>query len=367
MRCRVYQVFNTLDVIKSAGGSRWLPLLKYNYLKNKAILFHLLFWTGLYLLWIAVFRSYSVTLTKTITVEFCYLIFITAGYYIISGWVVPRLLLKKKYPLFVAATLLTITILAGLRAWVALQMNLHFFRSPVLPGFASLYLHSFGNIALWILLVTAGKMLAGHIQTQRQLELLEKERVKNELDYLKAQINPHALFNSLNTIYGHIDKSNQAARNILLQFSELLRYQLYHCNAEKVCLQKELHYIKNYVAFQQLRKEDTLAVRLQVKNFDNHLQIAPLLLIVLIENAFKFVSSFSDKKNEIIIKIYTEGGTLHCSFSNTKDAQQECGGTGGIGLTNLKRRLALLYAGRHELVTRAEKELYETHLTIHLT
>jgi sensor histidine kinase YesM len=69
-------------------------------------------------------------------------------------------------------------------------------------------------------------MLVDRIQTHNQLELLEKERVKNELDYLKAQINPHALFNSLNTIYGHINKGNQIARNILLQFSELLRYQL---------------------------------------------------------------------------------------------------------------------------------------------
>jgi len=100
------------------------------------------------------------------------------------------------------------------------------------------------------------------MQTQQQLELLEKERVKNELDYLKAQINPHALFNSLNTIYGHIDKTNQVARNILLHFSELLRYQLYDCSAEKVILEKEVEYVTNYVAFQRLRKNENLVVNL---------------------------------------------------------------------------------------------------------
>jgi sensor histidine kinase YesM len=123
-------------------------------------------------------------------------------------------LLKKRYTLFVSAIILVIAFSAWLRALVALQMNLHFFKPVHITDFATLYLNSIVNISLWVLLVTIGKMLIDRMQTQQQLELLEKERVKNELDYLKAQINPHALFNSLNTIYGHIDKNNQAARNI---------------------------------------------------------------------------------------------------------------------------------------------------------
>ena len=86
--------------------------------------------------------------------------------------------------------------------------------------------------------------------------------MKNELDYLKAQINPHALFDSLYTIYGHMDKTNQVARNILFHFSELLRYQLYDCSADKVILEKEVEYVTNYVAFQRLRKNENLVVNL---------------------------------------------------------------------------------------------------------
>ena len=137
-----------------------------------------------------------------------------------------------------------------------------------ITDFKTLYLNSLINISLWVLLITIGKMLTDRIQTQQQLELLEKERVKSELDYLKAQINPHALFNSLNTIYGYIDKSNQVARNILLQFSELFRYQLYDCGAEKVNLGKEMEYIKNYIAFQRLRKDEKLIVNIQIENID---------------------------------------------------------------------------------------------------
>ena len=337
-------------------------------MKNRTFIYHSLFWAGIYLLWVFVFRSYSFSLTKTITVEFCYLIFITADYYAISNFIIPQFLLKRKYVLFVSATLIIIALSAWLRALVAVQMSLHFFHVTQITDFGTLYLNSVINISLWVLLITMGKMIIERMQTQQQLELLEKERIKNELDYLKAQINPHALFNSLNTIYGHIDKSNQVARNILLQFSELLRYQLYDCGAEKVSLEKEIGYIKNYVAFQRLRKDEKLVVTFQIENIETGLKIAPLLLVVVIENAFKFVSNFSDKENKIIIKIFTKDNILHSSFINTKELQQAAvtKNCNGIGIANLKRRLELLYTKKYELTTNIGNDFYETNLTIDL-
>ena len=302
------------------------------------------------------------------TIEFCYLIFITADYYAIANFIVPQFLLKKRYVLFVSAIIIIIAFSAWLRALVALQMNLHFFCTAQIPDFTTLYLSSIINILLWVLLVTIGKMLIDRIQTQQQVEILEKERVKNELDYLKAQINPHALFNSLNTIYGHIDKTNQVARNILLQFSELLRYQLYDCGAEKVNLEKEMEYAKNYVAFQRLRKDEKLVVSLDIGTIETGLKIAPLLLVVLIENAFKFASNFSDKENKILIKIFTKDNTLHSLFFNTKELQQTCAAksANGIGIVNLKRRLELLYPEKYKLTTTIENEFYETNLILDL-
>jgi two-component system LytT family sensor kinase len=324
-------------------------------------------WAGIYLLWVVIFRGYSFSLTKTMTVEFCYLIFITADYYAINNLVVPRILFKKKYVLFILAIVMIIALSAWLRALVAREMNLHFFHAAP-TDFGTLFLNSVINISLWVLVVTVGKMMIDRIQTQQQLELAQKERVRNELDYLKAQINPHALFNSLNTIYGHIDKTNQVARNILLEFSELLRYQLYDCGAEKVSLEKEIQYIQNYVAFQRLRKDEKLIVHLEIESTEPGLTIAPLLLVVLIENAFKFVSSFSDKENKIIIKIYTKGTVLHCSVVNTKESNklENNSDSKGIGIVNLKRRLALLYPQKHELNTKNSTNFYETNLIIDL-
>lgn len=328
----------------------------------------MLIWAAIYLLWVLAFRSYSVSITKTMTIEFCYLIFITADYYVITNFIVPQFLLKKKNVLFVSSVIIVIAFSAWLRALVALQMNLYFFSGVRVTDFATLYLNSFINISLWVLVVTMTKMLIDRIQTQQQLEFLEKERIKNELDYLKAQINPHALFNSLNTIYGHIDKTNQVARNILLHFSELLRYQLYDCGAEKVILKKEIEYVTNYVAFQRLRKNEYLIVNLEIGNIEPGLNIAPLLLVVLIENAFKFVSNFCDKENKIDIRLFTEGTILHCSFFNTMELRQPAapGNSNGIGIVNLKRRLELLYPRKYNLTTKMERDYYETNLTIDL-
>lgn len=346
-----------------------LPFENLSILKTKAVLHHSLFWASLYLLWIVVFRSYAVALTKTMTIEFCYLIFITADYYAINNFIVPQFLLKKKYVHFVSATLSTIVLSAWLRALVATQLNAHYFKPSLAIGFDVLFFNSLFNILIWVLIITIGKMLVDRIQTQRVIESLEKEKVKSELDYLKAQINPHALFNSLNTIYGHIDKKNQVARNILLQFSELLRYQLYDCVEEKISLEREIGYIRNYVAFHRLRKDENLEVCLQAHPLEPGLTIAPLLLVVLIENAFKFVSNFTGKENKIVINLYTEGSSLHSSFINTKEVRQtdRSKNGNGIGLANLRRRLELLYPNKHELVTRDEGERYETSLIIDLS
>lgn len=153
-----------------------------------------------------------------------------------------------------------------------------------------------------------------------------------------------------------------------MQFSELIRYQLYECGAEKVDLEKEIAYINNYIDFQRLRKDENLIVNFDIKNIETGLKIAPLLLVVLIENVFKFVSSFPDKENTISINIYTKGNILHSSFANTKELQQvsSINNSNGIGITNLKRRLELLYPNKYQLTANIEKDSYETNLIIDL-
>ena len=248
-------------------------------------------------------------------------------------------------------------------------MNLHVFDVHRPLPFGNLYLTSLLNIFIWVELIVMGKMLVDRIYNQQQMAMLERERVKQELDFLKAQINPHALFNSLNTIYGHIDKQNQTARNILLKFSGLLRYQLYDCTEDKISLDKELEYIRNYIAFQQIRKEKNLEVQVNMISDSDTYLVAPLLLVILLENAFKFVSSFTEKENKIMICLKAEKGRLDFGVHNTTEAIAELASpfkTGGIGLINLRRRLELLYPGKHTLALKHEGDLYEASLELEL-
>jgi len=338
-------------------------------MKQKFI-YHILFWLGIYVLWVFVFRNYSFSLTKTATVEFCYLVFITADYYVTIYFIVPQFLKKKKYMFFVLLSAALMAFSALLRALVSIQMNIHVFHSRPLPAFGTLYLNSAVNIFIWVDLFFVGTMIADRIYNQQQLALLEKERIKHELDFLKAQINPHALFNSLNSIYGHIDKQNQTARNILLKFSGLLRYQLYDCSEDKISVEKEMEYIRNYVSFQQIRKEENLMVDTEIDIDQCNYGIAPLLLVVLIENAFKFVSNFTDKDNKIDIKINVKESLFTFYVSNTTEHRQALSAIlnpgGGIGIVNLKRRLELLYPGKYELGFKQEPDFYEATLKLEL-
>lgn len=337
-------------------------------MKNRKLLYHLLFWTGIYCLWIVLFHRYSVAVSKTMTIEFCYLVFITADFYFIHYFAGPKLLAKNRYLAFGVSIIAAIALSAWLRSLVAEQMNRYVFHTPSAPAFGSLLFISVVNISIWVLAVTIVKMITDRMKTQQRLELLEKENIKNELEYLKAQISPHALFNSLNTIYGHIDRDNQKARDILLQFSELLQYQLYDCSTGKVALEKEIGYIKNYVAFQQLRKDERLAVTLDTPALQQVCEIAPLMLMVLIENAFKHVSNHPDRQNSIVIDIAVQGRTLYCNVKNSTERQtgHALPDIGGIGLANLRRRLELLYPGKHKLSICSDADFFEAGLTIDL-
>lgn len=338
-------------------------------MKINKINYHILIGVGVYLLWFFIFGDYSFSLSKTVSVQFCYLLFITADYYFTIYYIVPRFLKKRKYVFFILLSAGIIAFSALLRALVSMELNTHIFITGPQPAFGALYIDSLVNIFIWVELFIISTMIADRISNQQQLVLLEKERVKHELDYLKAQINPHALFNSLNSIYGHIDKNNQTARNILLKFSDLLRYQLYDCGEDKISLEKEIEYIRNYISFQQIRKNENLQVGIEIDAPPGQYTIAPLLLVILIENAFKFVSNFADNENKICIKLTVVDNLFTFYIYNTTEHEETASaviGQGGIGIVNLKRRLELLYPGKYEINFKQEACHYEATLKLQL-
>jgi two-component system LytT family sensor kinase len=234
----------------------------------------------------------------------------------------------------------------------------------------SFWNHSFYNfsIALFYMAFSLALQLSKEWFFQREkLRLMEIEKLNTELEYLKLQINPHFLFNSLNTIYFQIDKANGIARETLLKFSDLLRYPLYECNGKEVALKKELEYIKNYFDLQRLRKDENYQVSLKCDITDTNQMVAPLLLVPFIENAFKHISHFSEHANIVKVEISREHKLLRFYvFNTTEQSGQPDPGTGGIGLKNVRRRLDLIYGDSYLLDIRQAGKEFEVNLILPL-
>jgi sensor histidine kinase YesM len=222
------------------------------------------------------------------------------------------------------------------------------------------------SIAVFYMAFSVALQLSREWYEQRELiRKIEVEKLNTELDYLRAQINPHFLFNSINTIYFQIDKQNTTARETLSSFSEMLRYQLYDCNGSEIPVEKEVAYLRNYVDLQRLRKEAHYEISFSYNDLHGF-SIAPLLLIPFVENAFKHVSHFS-KGNTIRIDLSKTDTVFRMKVFNTRDTIHRSNGEGhGIGLKNVKRRLELLYKGRHFLQVQELPDSYEVNLELSL-
>ena len=194
---------------------------------------------------------------------------------------------------------------------------------------------------------------------------MAKEKAEAELNFLKSQINPHFLFNSINSVYFLIEKNNVGAREALHKFSDMLRYQLYEMNGDRIPVEKEISYLQDYVGLQKLRKDENYAVDFNCSTAVQGFSIEPLLLIPFVENAFKHISHHKNQLNFIRLEMSMNNGTLHFAIENSKEPVEETTDRhAGIGLNNVKRRLELLYPGKHQLTIINETDTFNVNLAI---
>jgi len=287
--------------------------------------------------------------------------------YVTNYLLIPRLLYKKKYLLFILVFVLFVSGFSILKMYVESWLMFGKVNFEIWDRFK---VRVYDNVIPHFLLVSTGaafKLLMDHAKVQRSLGEMAKEKAETELNFLKSQINPHFLFNSLNAIYFLIDKQNATARQTLLQFADLLRYQLYDCNAHVIEIEKEVLYLKDYIRIQQLRKDKHYEVDIQVGDEVKGFRITPLLLIPFVENAFKHISHHNDSRNFIAVKMNRLNGSFTFSVENSKDnAQRSTEPAGGIGLINVKRRLELLYPGKHALLISDTENMFTVSLNIKL-
>jgi hypothetical protein len=200
--------------------------------------------------------------------------------------------------------------------------------------------------------------------------ILDKQRKENELRHLKAQLNPHFLFNTLNNLYGLSVAESKKLPGLMLRLSELLRYSLYDTNQSYVPVKKELDYISNYVELEKIRLSDKIDIKMEVSGNYTDLHIAPLLLIIFIENSFKHFFASKDTQPYVHIVFTLNNDLLQLNIKNSvcpyyiavKNESKE-----GLGLNNVKQRLDLIYPGKHSLIIIQEGTFFEVKLEIDLS
>lgn len=202
-------------------------------------------------------------------------------------------------------------------------------------------------------------------KSEKQREALKVANLNAELKFLKSQINPHFLFNSLNTIYSLAHRRSPETEHALVKLSTILRYMIYQSNGDKVMLENELRYLQDYIDIQRLRMTRNIPVEFKVEGDPSGLEIAPMLLIPFVENAFKHGISYTESAFINISLDIRSNGTLHLIVRNSL-FKQRVSEKGGVGLNNVLKRLSLLYTDAHTITVREHGDEFIADLKIAL-
>ena len=299
--------------------------------------------------------------------------------YSLMYWVVPRILLKGKYVLSLFAVGFLFLATALLSALIGMYI-LPEIRASILDGsyryiipihineihlFNALLAGLRGAITIGGLAAAIKLMKYWYVKEQRNLQL-QRQNAEAQLQLLKAQVHPHFLFNTLNNIYSYTQKHSPVASQLVMGLSDLLRYMLYDCNQPLVPLRKEIKMLRDYISLEQVRYDDGLDVVLDLPENTEGLYIAPLLLLPFVENCFKHGTSQVIEQPWISLRIEAGDSGLEMKLVNGKANKKEKDGSKGIGISNVRHRLELLYPGRHELKISNDEHVFVVDLTLQL-
>jgi two-component system LytT family sensor kinase len=226
----------------------------------------------------------------------------------------------------------------------------------IIKMFVAIYPVTFFAVAI--------KLLKYWYINQQQQQVLAQEKLQAELKFLKTQIHPHFLFNTLNNLYALTLKASPKAPETVLKLSELINYMLYECAGDEVLLSKEVKFIRNYIDIEKMRYGDKLDVDIRVHGETSDRKIPALILLPFVENCFKHGASETLQLSWVKITIDNQPNLIVIKVENNKNGENAVQKKEGIGIQNVKRRLDLLYNGKHELKIINGKETFLVILTI---
>ncbi len=309
---------------------------------------NLFIWVFLYLIFLTTIQAENKALTA-----FFAILLLAPPVYINNLFIVP--FLRKKIGVFLALFLINIVLFTAVSVGAIVMTTEQAFE-------LGMYVNFFGILVLAMLFASTVK-IARDSFTRRQYER------EAELKLLKAQLNPHFLFNTLNNLYGLSVIKSDKLPNLMLKLSDLLRYSLYDTKETYVPLEKEIQYLENYMSLEKIRLEDTTKIQLMKTGNFSSKRIAPMLLIVFVENAFKHLNTADDMKGEVSVTIRENENGLFFRCSNTfledRTASNELEkGRSGIGLLNAEKRLSLIYPEKYQLKTTIRQHTYQIDLNL---
>ena len=312
----------------------------------------------------------------------CNNVFLVFFYYLNTLVLIPRFLVKEKwlwYALSIAASLTFFLYvprqIANLIAEpeVFNPQNREFIRNPSFKGssrFSGVRRRPFAdpyNTVLFLLIFTVGtciSVIQRWLRTEQTRKETENEKLNTELSFLKSQVNPHFFFNTLNNIYSLAVVRSEKTAPAVMKLSSIMRYILTETQSDRVPLRNEVDFIHNFIDLQQVRLTDKVTLNFSAEGEMDTLLVAPLLFIPFVENAFKYGVSTKESSN-ITIEISTEGNKIIFMAKNyVVPSENNLMENTGIGINNVKRRLELIYPGKHQLTTVEKDNYYTVHLEI---
>lgn len=336
---------------------------------------HILFWSG-FILVNGFVWGYCDQATETNYFTRSYLATISElpllmlAVYFNLYYLLPKFFITKRYVPYLLMTAGSYLIIAfGIRAvfYYGLHEVYNHAGRPV-SYFDLYYLGRIMLLGISPLLIISTVIKLGKIsyQHQKRTQELQKEKLDAELKFLKAQIHPHFLFNTLNNIYSLALKKSDKAPQMLLKLSELMSYMLYDTQENKIALDKEIKHIQNYIELEKLRHGDRLNISFTVSGSAASKYIAPLVLMPFVENAFKHGVSQNIDNAWITIGLVINDDDLVVKVENSQNMTTVYKENNGIGLINVKRRLNLVYPDHHDLRTEKETDRYSVDLRLSL-
>lgn len=336
-------------------------------LLTRRVVYHGLFWAVMFAVAVSFGHVGDRPLSFTVGNELIGLAFYALLVYVNIRYLVPQYLARNVL-LYLGLVLVACAVVTPVKVLVL------YLKFSGLPWYRLQLVENQGLMFVGAVVVTLFstllKVFTDWWRYQREKQQLLTQTMQSELRFLKSQINPHFLFNTLNNLYALTLKKSDKAPEIVLKLSEIMRYMLYECNEKRVLLSKEIQYIHNYLDLERLRQPGQADIRFSTEGQISEQMVAPLLFVPFLENSFKHGLNHHVQGGGFVrLHLRVSGDDLEFFIENSKVEQaprQEHPRSGGIGLTNVRQRLLLLYPDQHALIIDDEPHRYAVTLLLKL-